>query len=192
MNLMTQAIENIYKYGNTTLHLDSRNCKVIFNVGNDNKLNIRVEFNYDNLIDKYDLSTEEGLPHISYLVYYSFVDLARKRDNVYLTSDIGKKAELTIVAVNELYRQLIPIISTERRYIEALAKSDVDYQVFANLPKYDDNNSNILSIKDIMEILVKGYDEFKKTLINACKLWEKIGKGNIDKSNDAFNNWNNF
>lgn len=192
MNLMTQAIENIYKYGNTTLHLDRYNCKVIFNVGNDNKLNIRVEFNYGNLIDKYDLSTEEGLPHISYLVYYSFVDLARKRDNVYLTSDIGKKAELTIVAVNELYRQLIPIISTERRYIEALAKSDVDYQVFANSSRYDDNNSNILSIKDIMEILVKGYDEFKKALINACRLWKKTGTGNIDKSNDAFNNWNNF
>ena len=193
MNLMTQAIENIYKSGNTTLHLDRRNCKVIFNVGNDNKLNIRVEFNYGNLIDAYDLSTEEGLPHIACLVYYSFADLARKRDNVYLTSDIEeKKSELTIVAVNELYRQLIPIISTEKRHIESLAKSNADYQVFANLSRYDDNNLNILSIKDVIETLVKGYEEFEKTLIRACRLWKKIGQGNIEESNDAFNNWNNL
>ena len=79
MNLMTQAIENIYKFANTTLHLDRHNCQIIFNVGNDGKLNIRVEYNYDNIIIAHDLSIEEGLPHIVCLAYYSFADLARKR-----------------------------------------------------------------------------------------------------------------
>lgn len=162
-------------------------------MGNDGKLNIRVEYNYDNIIIAHDLSIEEGLPHIVCLAYYSFADLARKRDNVYLTSGIKEtKPEITIVAVNELYHQLLPLISIQRRHIESLAKSRDRYQTLANLSSYGDSSFDMLSIKDVIETLVKRYDVFEKTLRRACGLWGKIGEGKAEDSNVAFNEWNNL
>ena len=193
MNLMTQAIENIYKYGNTTLHFGRYNCKIIFAVGSDRKLNIRVEYDYGDFVDSYDFSVEEGVSIISYLVYYSVVNSARKNDNVYLTSDIKeKKSELTIEAVNELYHQLIPLIAIKKRNMETLAKCNWDYQYFANLSVYVDNNLEMLSIKEILKTLLKKYEQFENTLVKAYKLWEEVRKENWKESSVKFNNWKEF
>lgn len=193
MNLMTQAIENIYKYGNTTLHLGRHNCKIIFAVGSDRKLNIREEHDYGDFVDSYDFSVEEGVSIISYLVYYSVVNSARKNDNVYLTSDIKeKKSELTIEAVNELYHQLIPLIAIKKRNMETLAKCNWDYPYFANLSVYVDNNLEILSIKEILKTLLKKYEQFENTLVKAYKLWEEVRKENWKESSVKFNNWKEF
>ena len=44
MNLMTQAVESIYKNGNAILHLNKDpNWKIMFYVGDNGKLNIRTE-----------------------------------------------------------------------------------------------------------------------------------------------------
>lgn len=192
MNLMTQAIENIYKFGNTTLHLDNHNCKVIFYMGNDSELNIKVELNYGNLLDMYNISMEESSPYIAFLVYYSFANTRRKKDNVYLTSDIVEKKTSTIAAVNELYQQIMPMISIDKDRIESLAKNNGNYQIFANLSSHTSNNLNQLSIKDIMEELINSYNKFEKTLVTACNLWKEIGTGKIEDSNNAFNKWNDL
>lgn len=194
MNLMTQAIENIYKFGNTTLHLGRYNCNIIFNVGDNNRLNIRVELNYGNLIDTYDLNVEDGLVYIAYLVYYSFINYARKEDNVYLTSNISKEKEnLTIVAINKLYAQLMPMISIKRNNIESLVKSRSYYDTFANLSGYVDNNSKLLSVRDILKTLIDESDKFERTLYRADSLWKKIGNEKTEvEQNEAFNKWNDF
>ena len=199
MNLMTQAVENIYKNGNTILHLKEKlNWKIMFYVGDSGKLNIRIEKDYGhNLIETFDLDTKEGLLHISLLAYYSFCNHARKKDSVYLTTDDKKfNSEMSMTAINELYLQLMPLISVEKNNIEYLAKSDSDYhtyQTFAYLSKYNDGVHKILSIQDIMKSLIENYEQFEKTAIKAHILWKKIGEGSsVEESNNAFNDWNDF
>lgn len=195
MNLMTQAVENIYKHGNAILHLSEKpNWKIIFYVGDDNKLSIRIEKDYgDDLIETFNLNAKEGLSHIALLTYYSFSDYTRKRDLVYLTCDRKEiNSQSTMVAINELYQQLMPIISTEKRHIESLAKSNAIYEVLANLSEYVDSTHEMLSIKDIMESLINRYKEFEETLIKAHLLWKKIGEGSVEESHNAENNWNDF
>ena len=199
MSLMTQAVENIYKNGNTILHIKGMpNWNIMFYVGDSGKLNIRIEKDFGhNLIETFDLDTKEGLSHISLLAYYSFCIHARKKDSVYLTTDDKKyNSEMSMTAINELYQQLMPLISVERNNIEYIAKSDSDYhtcQIFAYLSKYNDGVHKILSIQDIMKSLIVNYEQFEKTAIKAHILWKKIGEGSsVEESNNAFNDWNDY
>lgn len=195
MNLMAQAVENIYKHGNAILHLREKpNWKIIFYVGDDNKLNIRIEKDYgNNLIETFDLNAKEGLSHIALLIYYSFRDQARKRDLVYLTCDSKEiNSQSTMIAINELYHQLMPLISTEERHIESLAKDYATYDVFANSSKYVDSTHEMLSIKDIVTSLINKYNKFEEKLIKGQSLWKKVGEGSKEESLNAANNWNDF
>lgn len=195
MNLMTQAVENIYKHGHAILHFRQKpDYKILFYVGNNNELSIRIEKNYDNnLTETLDLDPKEEPAYIALLVYYSFNDYIRKKNLVYLTSDIKEfNPQSSMNAINELHNQLLPIISTKKRHIEALAKSGFTYETFANLSEYVDSSHEMLNIKDIMESLIKKYNTFEKTLIKAQLLWKKIGEGSVEESYSAANDWNNF
>ena len=195
MNLMTQVVENIYKNGNAILHLNEKpNWKIIFYVGEDNKLNIKIEIDYGyDLVETFNLNAKKGLAHIALLVYYSFNNYARKKDLVYLTCDNKDiNSQSTMIAINELYQQLMSIISTEKKHIESLAKSNYTYETFANLSEYVDSTYKMLSIKDIMKSLVNKYKEFEETLSEANLLWRKTGEGSVKETYNAINNWNDF
>lgn len=197
MNLMTQAAENIYKYGNTTLYIKKYNARITFVAEEDGKLSIKVDNNYNDelMCDSFELDVKEGLPHIAYLLFYSYADSARKNDLAYLTTEKEDKSqEVTIVAVNELYKQLIPMLSVDRDYIEVLAKScntlQTLYATIANSAKYIDNNDDDLSIKHIMKLLTEKYNNFEKILYKASSLWVMLGNQDSEDSNITYNKWN--
>ena len=198
MNLMTQAVESIYKNGNAILHLNKDpNWKIMFYVGDNGKLNIRTEQDFGHgLIESSDLDAKEGLLYISLLAYYSLFGYARKNDLVYLnTVDKEFNSESSLIAINELYKQLMPLISAKKDNIEHLAKGESEYYnyyTFINLSKYTDGGHKKLCIQDIMKSLVKTYELFEKTLVKAIFLWRKMGEGSIEESNEAANNWNDF
>ena len=195
MNLMSQAMENIYNYGNTTLNLlNDPKWNISFYVGNNGKLTIKAQINddYDDYVCD-ELDSCEGITYISLLAYYSVNAFARKKDLVYLTSDRNKNdnSKLNIVAVNDLYNQLQPLISTKRDNIEFLVKNNCTYESFANMSQYRPN-SKMLDIQDLMKSIVDKFYNFSETLKLAIKLFNQVGEGQADEAHDAFCKWNNL
>ncbi len=120
MNLMTQAVENIYKYGNTSLIINSENIIITFFVEND-KLNIKMERCFEKgLSDEFYLSLEEGLAHIACLAYYSINNYRQITDDAQLTTTTNEdnNTNNNIKAINELYNQFVPMLSTTKNILK--------------------------------------------------------------------------
>lgn len=203
MNLITQAIENIYKYGNSILYFGKYNSRVIFETGDNNKLKIRIEneYNDEDLCQESELTPEEGLSYIVYLVYYSIFESKRKKDMVYISYDPDYKESCngnSLNAINELYQQLLPMLSTDSRYIELLAKECNDthmiYDCMVNSAKYVDSNGyNMVNVKDIMKSIIEKFLVFNDSLQKAIMLWENIGESNSkEEFYVALNEWQEF
>ena len=178
MNLITQIIENIYKNGNSTLYR-TREIKdgkfkyaekVIFYANDNGKLNIKVKRYF------YDY-----LNYVALLVYYTYYNIAQKDDLVCLKSDetkINKQTKLLVL--NELYREIIRVISIEKHHIESLVKTTCQdfktkYSVLVNSSsqiKNEDNNE-ILTYEEIMVSTKEKFFKFEEVLMIASERWKK-------------------
>lgn len=213
MNLIVEAVKNIYNNGNTTLRFKTNpRWEIRFYIGDNGKLNISSKQDYgNNLIqetifsDVVDvdifqetiyLDIKEGISNISLLVYYSLCDQERINDQVVLTTDDKDFNEkMLMTSINELYNQLIPLISVEKENIEHLAKCDNYHQIcqtLMNQTKYNNEVHTMLSIQEIIKSLIDNYAKFEKTVNEAHALWKKVGEGSVKESNDSYDKWDNF
>ena len=192
MNLLTQAIENLYKHGMFILKFNNGDsCDITFFVDENGKLRIHVDHFYESFTNKYDLDEENFLPEIALLAYYSLFSTIRTKERVILTSDLSKTADIQKVmpAINELYRYFLPLISLSRRHVESIAKSDCNYSAFVNSADTRNMDCSDLSIKEIVRNLSQQYDAFSYAIYETINLWRKVVEG---KNIDALNNFNDF
>lgn len=189
MNLITQIIENIYKNGNSTLYR-TREIKdgkfkyaekVIFYANDNGKLNIKVKRYFYDKIEKFDVKKDDYLNYVALLVYYTYYNIAQKDDLVCLKSDetkINKQTKLLVL--NELYREIIRVISIEKHHIESLVKTTCQdfktkYNVLVNSSsqiKNEDNNE-ILTYEEIMVSTKEKFFKFEEVLMIASERWKK-------------------
>ena len=195
MNLMTEVIENIYKYGNAIVEYQNNKfeSKIVFYVGKNDKLNIKLEQYYrmDGMkleAASFDnLSAKEGFRYIVLLVYYTLVDGKREEDNVIISYDAENyNSKYTETAINELYQQLLPMLSTEGGYIKNLTKSRSIYESMVNQNSFVADNSENKNVKYIITSLESYYSKFKQTLVNAYTLWKNVVNGSDDTSLDKW------
>lgn len=189
MSLLTQAIESIYKYGNVILNLERSNEKIIFEISETGDLRICFERKFGELSDLYELDIKQGMNHISCLVFYSFVKRARERDKAYLTCDNLNKKEpsQTIKAVNQLYKQVLPALSTSPRNIESFAKNDDWFEIFLNVNQYANDGFETLNIDEIMRNLLFTYKDFSIAVSTACNLWQNLVTAESKDVSEAMN-----
>lgn len=195
MNLMTEVIENIYKYGNAIVEYQNNKfeSKIVFYVGKNDKLNIKLEQYYrmDGMkleAASFDnLSAKEGFRYIVLLVYYTLVDGKREEDNVIISYDAENyNSKYTETAINELYQQLLPMLSTKGEYIKNLAKSRSIYESMFNQNNFVDDNSENKNVKHIITSLESNYSKFNQTLVNAYTLWKNVVNSSDDTSLDKW------
>lgn len=200
MNLMTQAVENIYKYGNAILELEDRkgfHYKIDFYVGNSTgELQIKVQIydDYD-LFKSFNFNVKEGLSYIALLVYYSVCNYEMQSDLVELRyeEELHVNSMASLASANTLYKQLISMLRVDKKHIEALAKSDGSYDVFANTCKHVEPDNEILSMEKMIKELGNAYDTFVSKLGQASMLWKRIGNGSNEEEHEtAANNWFKF
>lgn len=215
MNLIVEAVKNIYNNGNTTLRFKANpRWEIRFYIGDNGKLSISSKQDYgNNLIQEtiysdvvdsdgnifqktVHLDIKKGISNISLLVYYSLCDQERINDQVVLTTDDKDfNSKMSMTSINELYYQLIPLISVEKENIEHLSKCDNYHQIYQTLrnqTKYNNEVHTMLSIQEIIKSLIDNYAKFEKTVNEAHALWKKVGEGSVKESNDSYDKWDNF
>ena len=200
MNLMTKAVEYIYEHGNAILALEVRNnfnYKIDFYVGNSTgELQIKVQIcDDDDLFKSINFNVKDGLLYIALLVYYSVYNYEMQSDLVKLRyeEELHVNSMASLASANTLYKQLISMLRVDKKHIEALAKSDGRYDIFANTSKYVEPDNEILSMEKMIKELGNAYDTFVSKLGQASMLWKSIGNGSNEEEHEtAANNWFKF
>lgn len=194
---MTQAIEYLYEYGNFVINIDKLGIRNSFEVLENGEISIIFEKIFsDKLVEKFELTVENGLDCIAKLLYYSFDEHAKFSQNVFLSFDEREEVDKnkTLIAINILYNQLISMLSTEPKRIESLAKCSDNSKTLQSAMlsrlEYVPKNEKNLSIKEIMVSLLEEYDIYSNALIKAISLWRLVTSAPEKESDRAFDEFN--
>lgn len=201
MDLMTQAVENIYRYGKSILTIDSKKQSIVFYADDSTGALAGKVINHfgDDIEDQiYDLDTEEISSYVAFLAYYSINDSIRKRDLVSLSSEENNSTqENRVSAINELYSYLLPMLSITQKNVERTCmlfeQGALLYEHLANIKNSLSNTPSSLSVYDIISSISMNFSHFLHTLSIGTDYWYDINESSSEvEYHDAVCKWNNF